>query len=111
MISRLARLVGSSSSTVLPFAAFSSTALAAAFASVTRHLRRFVPLVIWALVFFTSLAMLLLAYASTHGRDGMVAALSPSLLIATAVYAFVASFQLPIRKRRYEGHEQLFEGS
>jgi hypothetical protein len=70
----------------------------ASFASVTRYLRRWVPLVIWSLVFFVSLTLLLLALSRTYGR-GVSEALTPAILAASAAYAFVVSFALPLRKR------------
>jgi len=64
----------------------------ACFAGVTRYLRRWFPLALWSLVFFLSLTLLLLALAKKP-------ALAPALLAASAAYAFVVSFALPIRKR------------
>jgi hypothetical protein len=71
----------------------------AGFASLTRHLRRFVPLLLWAVVFFVSLTMLALAISSAYGR-GLGVPLAPAILAASGVFAFVASFQLPLRVRR-----------
>ena len=71
----------------------------ATFAVVTRYLRKWGPLLLWATVFFVSLAMLLLAASSAYGR-GAGAALSAPILAASAAYAFVVSFSLPIRRRR-----------
>ena len=68
------------------------------FATVTQHLRRFVPLLIWAVVFFMSLTMLALAASSAYGR-GLGVSLAPAILAASGVFAFVASFQLPMRRR------------
>lgn len=70
----------------------------ALFAIVTRYLRRYIPLLLWALVFFGSLTMLLLAIARTYAPTVGVA-LAPSILGASAVFAFVFSFSLPIRRR------------
>lgn len=70
----------------------------ACFASVTRYLRRWIPLVIWALVFFVSLTLLLLALSRTYGA-GLGVAHAPAILASSAAYAFVVSFALPIRKR------------
>jgi hypothetical protein len=66
----------------------------AMFAVVTRYLRKWLPLLIWALVFFVSLAMLILAY----GRVGSPA-LARTVLLATALFAALVSFSLPIRRR------------
>jgi hypothetical protein len=64
----------------------------ACFAGVTRYLRRWIPLLVWALVFFLSLTLLVLALAKKP-------ALAPAVLAASAAYAFVVSFALPLRKR------------
>lgn len=73
--------------------------LGAVFASTTRHLRRsFLALAIWALVFFVSLTMLVLAASSAYGR-GLGVAMAPAILLASAAYAIVVSFQLPLRRR------------
>lgn len=70
----------------------------ACFASVTRYLRRWIPLVVWALVFFVSLTLLLLALSSAYGRgDGVPFA--PAILLASAAYGLVVSFSLPLRRR------------
>ncbi len=69
------------------------------FASVTRHLRRFVPLLVWALVFFTSLTMLVLAGSSAYGR-AVGPSVSGPILLASGAFGFVLSFSLPIRRRR-----------
>ncbi|MBX3260137.1 MAG: hypothetical protein KF782_10645 [Labilithrix sp.] len=69
------------------------------FAVVTRYLRRWGPLLLWALVFFVSLATLLLALSSAYGR-GAGPALSGPILAASAAFAVVVSFSLPIRRRR-----------
>lgn len=66
----------------------------ACFAAVTRYLRRWLPLVIWSLVFFLSLTLLVLALALAK-----TPALAPAILAASAVYAFIVSFSLPLRKR------------
>jgi len=93
--------------TLPPDAAIPAAYLAAAlggaivgigFASVTRHLRRLVPLLVWAEVFFVSLTMLVLAISSAYGR-GLGVSMAPAILAASAAYAFVVSFQLPLRKR------------
>lgn len=70
----------------------------ACFASVTRYLRRWLPLVVWALVFFVSLTLLLLALSRTYGH-GVGVAYAPAILAASAAYAFLVSFSLPLRKR------------
>ncbi len=79
-------------------AALGGAVVGAGFGAVTRHLRRFLPLVLWAVVFFTSLTMLILAISRTYG-SGRGVALAPALLAATAAFAVVAAFQLPLRKR------------
>lgn len=64
----------------------------ACFAAVTRYLRRWFPLLIWSLVFFLSLTLLVLALAKKP-------TLAPAVLAASAAYAFVVTFSLPLRKR------------
>jgi hypothetical protein len=73
-------------------AAATGALVGACFARVTRYLRRWLPLVIWSLVFFLSLTLLVLALAKKP-------TLAPVILAASAAYAFVVSFSLPIRKR------------
>lgn len=70
----------------------------ACFATVTRHLRRFIPIVIWALVFFVSLTMLVLAISRSYG-NAVASTMAPPILAASAAYAIVWAFQLPLRKR------------
>lgn len=70
----------------------------ALFAVVTRYLRKWGPLLIWALVFFVSLAMLILAVPSVNSRVVSAGLLRP-LLAASAAFAVVVSFSLPIRRR------------
>lgn len=79
-------------------AALAGAVVGAGFAGVTRHLRRFVPLVVWALIFFVSLTMLVLAVSAAYGR-GLGVSMAPAILLASAAYALVVSFQLPLRKR------------
>jgi hypothetical protein len=69
------------------------------FAVVTRYLRRWLPLLLWALVFFVSLAMLLLAVSTVYG-PGVGSALPGPVLLASAVFGCLVSFSLPIRRRR-----------
>jgi hypothetical protein len=42
--------------------------------------------------------MLALAISSAYGR-GLGVSMAPAILAASAAYAFVVSFQLPVRKR------------
>jgi len=65
----------------------------ACFASVTRYLRRWFPLLIWGLVFFVSLTLLVLAFAKVPEH------LVPPILAASAAYGILISFSLPMRKR------------
>jgi hypothetical protein len=53
---------------------------------------------VWALVFFVSLTMLLLAASSAYGHGAGVT-MAPAILLASAAYAIVVSFQLPLRRR------------
>jgi hypothetical protein len=99
---RLARLWAVAPEAALPLAylaaAVAGGLLGAGFATVTRHLRRSVPLLLWALVFFTSLTMLVLAISATYGR-GLGVPMAPAILFASAVFGMVASLQLPFRRR------------
>lgn len=70
----------------------------AVFASVTRHLRRVVPLVIWSLVFFASVVLVVLAGARGYGFDPS-ARLAPAIFAATAAFAVLAAMSLPLRRR------------
>jgi hypothetical protein len=69
----------------------------AGFAVVTRYLRKWGPLALWALVFFVSLGTLLLAGASVYGRPA--GSLAGPILAASAAYGLIVSFSLPIRRR------------
>lgn len=80
-------------------AAAAGALVGATFAVVTRYLRRWLPLLIWALVFFVSLAMLLLAAATAYG-PAVGSALRGPVLLAAAVFGCLVSFSLPIRRRR-----------
>jgi hypothetical protein len=84
--------------TYLAAAAFGAL-IGAGFASVTQNLRRsFVAMLVWALVFFVSLTMLALALSSAYGR-GIGVSMAPAILLASAIYAVIVSFQLPLRRR------------
>ena len=100
---RIAASAGVAADAAIPLtylaAAIGGAIIGAGFASVTRHLRRFVPLLVWAVVFFVSLTMLALALSSAYGR-GLGVAMAPAILLASAAFAVVASFQLPLRLRR-----------
>ena len=102
-ILQVAAQVGVPADAAVPLAYLAAAAagaiIGAGFASVTQHLQRFVPLLIWAVVFFVSLTMLALALSSTYGH-GFGVALAPAILAASGVFACVASFQLPLRLRR-----------
>jgi hypothetical protein len=71
----------------------------ATFAVVTRYLRKWLPLLVWALVFFTSLALLVLAGSSAYGHGPSRELFGP-ILLASAVFGAAVSFSLPIRRRR-----------
>lgn len=70
----------------------------AAFASVTQYLRRWTPLLVWSVIFFTSLTLLFLAAARTYGL-GLDVGLAPTILAASFTYAVVVSFALPLRAK------------
>jgi hypothetical protein len=102
-ISRIATAWGLPPDAAVPLAylaiALGGALIGAAFASMTKHLRRsFAALVVWALVFFVSLTMLVLAASSAYGH-GLGVSMAPAILLASAAYAFVVSFQLPLRRR------------
>lgn len=71
----------------------------AAFASVTKYLRRWFPLLVWSVVFFVSLTLLLLALSRTYG-GGLGVAMAPSILLASVAYSAVVSLALPLRVKR-----------
>lgn len=79
-------------------AAMGGAVIGAGFAAATQHLRRFFPLLVWAVIFFVSLTMLLLAISSTYGH-GLGVSMAPAILAASAVFALVATFELPLRRR------------
>jgi hypothetical protein len=71
----------------------------AAFASVTRYLRRWLPLAVWAIVFFVSLTLLILAISRSFGW-ALPNVVTVAALAASAAYAVVVSLALPLRKPR-----------
>ena len=99
---RMASTYGIPADAALPLAYLAAgvggAIIGAAFGSVTQHLRRLVPLLVWAEIFFVSLTMLALAASVTYVH-GFGASMAPSILAASAVYGFVASFQLKLRVR------------
>lgn len=99
---RVATTYGIPADAALPLAyvaaAVGGAIVGAGFASVTQHLRRLVPLLVWAEIFFVSLTMLALAASITYAH-GYGASMAPAILAASAVYAFLASFQLKLRVR------------
>jgi len=102
-ISRIAAAWGLPADAAVPLAYLAAglggALIGAAFASVTKHLRRsFVALVVWALVFFVSLTTLVLAISAAYGH-GLGVPMAPAILLASAAYAVVVSFQLPLRRR------------
>ena len=102
-ISRIAAAWGLPPDAAVPLAylavAVGGALVGAVFATLTKHLRRsFVALIVWALVFFVSLTMLVLAVSAAYGH-GLGVSMAPAILLASAAYAVVASFQLPLRRR------------
>jgi hypothetical protein len=69
----------------------------ALFAIVTRYLRKGFALLVWAVVFFVSLMMLVLAIAASYGHGA--SHLAGPILLASAVYGVVVSMALPLRRR------------
>ena len=72
--------------------------LGACFAAVTQRLVRWVPLLIWSLVFFVCLAMIVLA-ATRPYLSSAAAAMTPAMLVASVAFGFVVSLSLLIRRR------------
>lgn len=72
--------------------------LGGAFASVTKNLRKFVPLLLWSLVFFSSVAVVVLSTASAYGF-GWTPRVAPAVFAATATFAVLAAMSLPLRRR------------
>ena len=71
------------------------------FAKVTRHLRRFAPLLLWSLVFFPAAWTLLQAFVLPVAAPWLAPMLPfVPMLAGTAVYAAVVSLQLLLRKGR-----------
>ncbi|MDB5216646.1 MAG: hypothetical protein JWO86_4573 [Myxococcaceae bacterium] len=102
-IMRLATRLGLPPDAAVPMAylaaAVGGALIGAAFAALTKHLRRsFAALVVWALVFFVSLTMLVLAVSAAYGH-GLGVSMAPAILLASAAYAVIVSFQLPLRRR------------
>ena len=102
-ISRIAESWGVPADAALPLAYLAAgiggAIVGALFASVTKHLRRsWLALLVWALVFFVSLTTLVLAISAAYGH-GLGVSMAPAILLASAAYAFVWTFQLPLRRR------------
>jgi hypothetical protein len=72
--------------------------LGALFATMTRNLRRLLPLLIWALVFLPSLGLACQASVAQFTRFGT--GTSPLALVAAcATFAFTVALSLPLRRR------------
>ena len=74
--------------------------IGAFFASVTKYLRRWLPLEIWSLVFFGSVAMVAVAAARTWAH-GPADPLMRAVFSATGLFAFLIPFSLTIRKKKH----------
>jgi hypothetical protein len=71
----------------------------AAFARVTRYLRRYVPLLVWSVFFFGSVTVVLLALIAMRRPGGVVETVGVlPIVVASIGYAIVASFALPLRR-------------
>lgn len=70
----------------------------AMFASVTKYLRRFLPLLIWSVIFFGSVAMMGVAAGRTWAH-GPSEPMMRAIFAATGLFAFLMPFSLTIRKR------------
>ena len=85
----------------LAAAAVAGAILGACFATLTRHLRRFGPLLFWALVFFPAAWTLICAFAIPLGMPALPRLLPyVPTLIGTLVLALGVSLQVPLRVRR-----------
>ncbi len=91
--------VGVSYAVAYGTAAAAGAIVGAAFAVVTRYLRKWGALVIWGTVFFTSLTMLVLAATSVFGH-AVAPTLAGPILGAGALFGALVSFSLPIRRVR-----------
>jgi len=71
------------------------------FALVTRHLRKFAPLLIWSLVVFPAVWTVLQAFVLPKTAPWLAAALPfVPMVVGSLAFAFVVALQLPLRKRR-----------
>lgn len=68
------------------------------FGHVTRFLTKWAALALWSLIFFTSLALVILGASSVY-HGGLRHDLAGPIIAATALYGFLLSFSLPIRRR------------
>lgn len=90
-------------------AALAGMVLGLIFAPITRNLRRWLPLLVWMTVFFTSVAML--AQAALSAYVPFLPLLSVKALFAAALtFAFVLSWQLPLRRRTPTFDPDLVDG-
>lgn len=80
-------------------AAVVGAVIGAGFGKVTRHLRRFVPLLAWGLVFFPCLAMLIEAAARAYVPDASISA--QATLAASLAFGIILPLQLPLRRGVY----------
>ena len=75
----------------------------AGFATLTRRLNSWLPLALWALVVFASVVTVALALVQVYGANvglGHVSgALFGAVMASVAVYALVATLELPLRRR------------
>lgn len=67
------------------------------FGNVTRFLRKWPALAIWSFVFFVSVAVVFIASLNVFS-GGMHGWLAAPVIGAAALYSFVVSFSLPIRR-------------
>lgn len=83
---------------VFVLAALAGALVGATFAALTHNLRRYFPLLLWSLVFFTSLVTL--GQVVAHEYAG--ASLLPvrTLFAGAAAFAFIWSLSLPLRRAR-----------
>ncbi len=75
----------------------------AGFATLTRRLNSWLPLALWALIVFASVVTVALAliqvYGASVGLGHVSGALFGAVMASVAVYALVATLELPLRRR------------
>jgi hypothetical protein len=84
--------------TAFALVALAGAGVGATFAALTHNLRRYFPLLLWSLVFFTSLVTL--GQVVAHEYAGLAVLPVRTLFAGAAAFAVVWSLSLPIRRAR-----------